>query len=269
MEAYSLPTTFYECIDRKNWSIDIIQRGLQIDDRLYTAIYTTIESQMKSRDILGSKLNTIRAKQQLLHVFAEVRLTFPAVFENIPEAWCEKCFTALAQKCNYNKRRRITRSRSPKSSINSTYLDSSDSLTSPPQAQGRNPSTRTQALEANTVLVKRFEAGQSGFEEGQSTICRMQDFVREGIHNNISLDDLVYNQFITVLQEDIMFDPVRDVISYCCTDDTIVPIRNERSWKAAIGEMYAKGLPRFVFYIKENGKRFSLPSFLRHILTLN
>ena len=25
--------------------------------------------------------------------------------------------------------------------------------------------------------------------------------------------------------------------------------------------MYTKGLPRFVFTIKENGKRFSLPSF--------
>ena len=58
-----------------------------------------------------------------------------------------------------------------------------------------------------------------------------------------------------------MFDPARDVISYCCTDDTMVPIRNERSWKAAIGEMYTKGLPRFVFTVKENGKRFSLPSF--------
>jgi hypothetical protein len=141
-------------------------------------------------------------------------------------------------------------------------------LTSPPQAQGQYPSTHTQALEANTVLVKRleagqswFEVGQSWFEAGQSTICRMQDLAREGIHNNISLDDLVYNQFITILQEDIMFDLVQDVISYHCTNDTIVPIWNERSWKAAIGEMYTKGLPRFVFYIKENGKRFSLPSF--------
>jgi hypothetical protein len=141
-------------------------------------------------------------------------------------------------------------------------------LTSPPQAQGQYPSTRTRALEANTVLVKRleagqswFETGQSWFEAGQSTICRMQDLAREGIHNNISLNNLVYNQFITILQEDIRFDLVRDVISYRCTNDTIVPIWNERSWKAAIGEMYTKGLPRFVFTVKENGKRFSLPSF--------
>jgi hypothetical protein len=247
MEASNPPAAFYERIDQKNWSVDIIRRGLQIDDRLYSTIYAAVESEMKSRNVLGFKLNTIRAKQELHHVFAKVRQNFPSVFENIPGPWCEKCFFALAQKCNYNKRRRITNSRLPNSSTNGTRPDSPESQPSPPQLEGQYRSLRAQALEATTVLVRRVE-GQ------QSTICRMQDFVQEGLHKNISVDDLVYAQFITVLQEDIKFDPAKDTVSYCGIDDIAVPIRNERSWKAAIVEMYTKGLPRFVFDIKERCK---------------
>jgi len=88
----------------------------------------------------------------------------------------------------------------------------------------------------------------------------MQDFVREGVHNNISVDDLVYDQFVTVLQEDIMFDPIKDAISYSCTNNIILPIKNERSWKAAIGEMYTKSLLRFIFFIKERCKYLFLLS---------
>ena len=86
----------------------------------------------------------------------------------------------------------------------------------------------------------------------------MQDFVQEGLYKDISVDNLVYTQFITVLQEDIMFDPAKDTVSYCCIDDIMVLIKNERSWKAAIVEMYTKGLLRLVFNIKEQGKYLSL-----------
>jgi len=72
MEANNLPATFYECTNWKNWSVNIIQRGLHIDDRLYTTIYTKMESEIKTRKILGSKLNTIRAKQELRHIFSEI-----------------------------------------------------------------------------------------------------------------------------------------------------------------------------------------------------
>ena len=73
MEAYNLPTDFYTCIDRKNWSIDIIQRGLHIDDVLYTTIYTAMELEMESRNILGSKLNNIGTKRALQLMFTKIQ----------------------------------------------------------------------------------------------------------------------------------------------------------------------------------------------------
>ncbi len=97
-----LPARFYECVDRKNWSIELIQRGLHIDDNLYTVIYTAVEEEMSSHNILGNKLNHIRVKNVLHIIFANIQHRFPTTFENIPDTWQEKCLAVIAQKCNYN-----------------------------------------------------------------------------------------------------------------------------------------------------------------------
>src|SRR5271168_3545390 len=82
----------------------------------------------------------------------------------------------------------------------------------------------------------------------------MQDFIQDRLNHNINIDDLAFSQFITVLQEDIKFNKTRDTLSYCCASDITVPIANERSWKAAMGEMYTRGLDRFLFNIEETSE---------------
>jgi hypothetical protein len=105
-----------------------------------------------------------------------------------------------------------------------------------------------------TVFIRRLEGEQS-------TICRMRDLIRDIPKGNINIDDLVFDQFITVLKEDINFDPTKDTISYRGADDIMLPIANERSWKAAIGEMYTMGVNRFAFSIGERCEYSTLPSY--------
>ncbi len=93
---------FYEYVDWKNWSIDLIQRGLHINEDLYTTIYTAIEAEISSHNILGNKLNHIRIKNELQNIFTNIQCRFPMTFENIPAVWQDKCLTAIAQKCNHN-----------------------------------------------------------------------------------------------------------------------------------------------------------------------
>ncbi len=81
-----LPARFYEYVDQKNWSIDLIQRGLRINEDLYTTIYTVIEAEMSSYNILGNKLNHIRIKNELQNIFTNIQHRFPTTFENIPAA---------------------------------------------------------------------------------------------------------------------------------------------------------------------------------------
>src|SRR6266436_10049493 len=103
----NLPSEFYENIDRKNWTVNIIQRGLRINNKLYTTIYTAIETEMRSQNILGHKLNQSLVKKQLKLILANIILRFSTTFDAIPLLWREKCLMAIAQKCNYNMRRSI------------------------------------------------------------------------------------------------------------------------------------------------------------------
>ncbi len=89
---------------------------------------------------------------------------------------------------------------------------------------------------------------------GPSTICRVRDFIKRGLSDSITVESLAYDQFMIVLWEDIQFDMAKYIISYCCTNGIAIPIANEWSWKAVIGEMYIGGLDRFVFYVKEKSE---------------
>ena len=107
--ADHLPSGFYENIDRKNWTVNVIQHGLRINNELYTTIYTAIETEMRSQNILGHRLNQSLVKKQLKPILANIILSFSTTFDTIPLLWREKCLMAIAQKCNYNMRRSIRR----------------------------------------------------------------------------------------------------------------------------------------------------------------
>jgi hypothetical protein len=83
----NLPSEFYENIDRKNWTINVIQHGLRIDNELYTTIYTAIETEMRSQNILGHKLNQSLVKKQLKLILANIILRFSTTFDDIPLLW--------------------------------------------------------------------------------------------------------------------------------------------------------------------------------------
>ena len=86
------------------------------------------------------------------------------------------------------------------------------------------------------------------------SICRLLDLARKDSNEPLTIETLAYDQFIMVLREDIEFDRVKHRISYCYTKDTMVPISNERLWKAAIVDMHIQGMERFMFHIEEYGQ---------------
>ena len=85
--ADNLPSEFYETIDQKNWTVNVIQHGLRIDNELYTTIYTAIETEMRSQSILGYKLNQSLVKKQLKLLLADIILRFSTTFDAIPHLW--------------------------------------------------------------------------------------------------------------------------------------------------------------------------------------
>ena len=54
----------------------------------------------------------------------------------------------------------------------------------------------------------------------------------------ISVNDLKFDIFINMLQEEIAYDRAMETIVYQCGDEDKVEIKNERVWKAALSEMF-------------------------------
>ena len=179
--ADNLPSGFYENIDRKNWTVNVIQHGLRIDNELYTTIYTAIETEMRSQNILGHKLNQSLVKKQLKPILANIVPHFSTTFDAIPLLWREKCLMAIAQKCNYNTRRSIRRqttmSRSPEHPADSMCQD----VTKPPQDITEPPPSKTEpADEPKEFHVQTLESIMvfiTMVASKRCTICQMVDFV--------------------------------------------------------------------------------------------
>jgi hypothetical protein len=89
------------------------------------------------------------------------------------------------------------------------------------------------------------------------TICRMVDFVMQGSSGNLTIESLAFDRFTSILEEDIQFDSNEYNIFYRCTKSMAVAITNERSWKAAIGDMYIGGMDSFDFYIEKKDEYMS------------
>ena len=259
--ADNLPSEFYETIDRKNWTVNVIQHGLRIDNELYTTIYTAIETEMRSQNILGHKLNQSLVKKQLKLLLADIILRFSTTFDAIPYLWREKCLMAIAQKCNYNMRRSIRRrttlSASPEHQTNSMcqgVMEPLPNITEPPLPEAEPADElkpfRVRTLESTMVFITMVTSEKC-------TICRMVDFVVQGSSGNVTIESLAFDRFTSILKEDFQFDLVKHSIFYHCTKGMAVAITNERSWKAAIGDMYAGGMDSFDFHVQEKGEYMS------------
>jgi len=84
---------------------------------------------------------------------------------------------------------------------------------------------------------------------GRYSIYWLLDLARKESIEPLTIESLAYDQFLTVLREDIQFDTVQHNISHCYAKDAIVPIGNERLWKAAIVDLHIQGMERFMFPI--------------------
>ena len=264
--AEDLPGGFYENIDRKNWTVNVIQYGLGINNE-YITIYTAIETEIRSQNILGHKLNQSLVKKQLKLILANIIPRFSTTFDAIPLLWREKCLMAIAQKCNYNMRRsmrhRTTISESLKHQADSMCQD----VTKPPQNIMEPPPQRP------SWRMKQRQMNRSHFVYGhlnesimvfitmatseRCTICRMVDFVIQGSSGNLTIESLAFDRFTSILKEDIQFNLGEHNIFYRCTKGMAVAITNERSWKAAIRDMYAGGMDSFDFHVEKNGEYMS------------
>ena len=154
-------------------------------------------------------------------------------------------------------RRRTTLSASPEHQTNSMcqgVMEPLPNITEPPLPEAEPADElkpfRVRTLESTMVFITMVTSEKC-------TICRMVDFVVQGSSGNVTIESLAFDRFTSILKEDIQFDSVKHSIFYHCTKGMAVAITNERSWKAAIGDMYTGGMDSFDFHVQEKGEYMS------------
>ena len=161
---------------------------------------------------------------------------------------------AIAQKCNYNIRRSIQRrttiSGSSEHQVDSVCQDITEPPASKAEPAGEPKPFRVRTLESIMVFITMVTSERC-------TICRMVDFVMQDSSGNVTIESLAFDRFTSILKEDIQFDFTKHNIFYRCTKGMAVAITNERSWKAAIGDMYTGGMNSFDFHVEEKGEYMS------------
>src|SRR5881398_3705768 len=105
------PLSFYKMPYPKNWQVRYIMEGLRVDDIVYSDICGSITMELENIGILGTMLNLEQCRERVDSVLNPLRAAYPDILNIIPTEWLTKCIRILAQKCNYNERRRASRSR--------------------------------------------------------------------------------------------------------------------------------------------------------------
>lgn len=264
-EMASSPTTSDDEVRKKNWSVEDVRSGLGIEAGVYSQIYTAIEAQLQSMNMLGAKVNTITNKANVVTICAHIVSLFPNIFHNIPPTRRDHCLAMIVRKCCYNTRRREKNLKDTSISKHAEHdIAQGKAVEQPPPIEPKHITVWTQTYEYPTT---RLCIGARAFVTTRNTyvkpsICRAWDLASATTpKEHIRVDDLDFDRFLSVLREDINYDTQSDIIQYNCAGECPLHIWNERSWKTALEEMLTKGLSRFTFTVNYSyNSRYRYPN---------
>ncbi len=234
----------YPFMDPKNWSVELLQQGWNVDGKQYSAICSFLEKEMLKLDLLGQRLNTATQRKRLQEALNALQAKFEHVFSEVPQPWKDKSLLILAQKCNYNqKRRKKCRSRQPSESPSRTTQPDPTIL---PVQSISTPIYVERPLTTTIIRITRLD-------NSRVTICRPKHLVAKTSNiTQLSIDDLEFLIFKQILQEDIGYNVEKDTILYRRGGSEELKIQNERSWRVALEELHdvAVGDDHLLFYVK-------------------
>ena len=229
------------------WSAKIVKTKLGLDEAIYSQILDRLHTKLDSMGLRGQRLNTTRARDSLRPSFTDIYSEFAQVFDGVPSCWKDRCLLFLAQRTNYNKRRRARAHRRRTDGQEEHRVSSEDvseeSDERPSSSESGKCNDRVGSI-CDTILYISTTTDKS-------TICTTQDVQKIGIHTGPkSIDDLDFKRFMLLIKHDLDYNEKKDTIIYARPGLPMTCIANERQWKAAMVEMTALGVERFSFSIR-------------------
>jgi hypothetical protein len=244
--------------DQYKMVMNTIRSSLSMNQEDYAKLRARVQRDMSAMNLLGERINTIRTKSLLRDAFSRVYAEFDHVFKEIPSEERTKCLTMLAQRCNYNHRRRRNRTgdhqrpKHEKSRLDDTHGSARSTANSSPDSEP--------LLEYSPKAVSLLEYPpkpvsktmiQISTASGKTTSCRPDDIAVAGNGRVISsVDDVDFTRFSILITKDLSYNPEREILIYEREGAKDMPITNAQQWKTALTEMWYENAVRFSFVIK-------------------
>ncbi len=238
-----------ETLDSTTWSENIVRSRLEIDESVYLLISSHLQREMNKLNILDVRLNTRKVKSLLNQVFADVYKQFTDVFDNISKSWRDKCLVFIAQRCNYNKRRRV-KTQTVASVNEIQHIVTSSSISNSLSTSSSLINDINMHESVKTVQNIMIQVHCNIFH---SICCRSQDLLVSDIAKSmIEINDLNFTTFIDLISLKLSYKKRKYTIFYERDDTANISIMNEREWKAAFTEMHTKRFLQFCFIIRRS-----------------
>ncbi len=234
------------------WLINRVKEELSIDESEYMQLKTWIRDQMRFLQLIKRKLNINKSKKIIRSTFEVIYHKFHIIFNDVTRSRSDSMLMFIIQRSNYNVRRwlriRETWWNNLKyNSSSSSQLKTYSHLLSYVIYNEQN-FKRSQSVSVRSVKILII---QISCNLNHSTCCKSQDFLRrESVKNLICIDDMKYDRFIKLIENELNYDCVTDMMIYNWAEFARIYISNEREWKTVLKEMHAEESICFLFIIQ-------------------
>jgi len=229
-----------------------VKEKLNIDESEYTQLKMQIWKQMKFLQLIEWKLNINKLKEILRLTFEVIYHEFHIIFNDVARSRSDSMLMFMTQRSNYNVRRRFRvretwQNNLKYNSSSSFQLETHSHILSYVVCNERN-CKKSQSISVRSVKNIII---QISHDFNCNICCKSQDLLRrEAVKNSIHIDDMKYNRFIKLIENELNYDCVTDIVIYDQTEFARIYISNKREWKTALKEMHAEEFIHFLFTIQ-------------------
>ncbi len=234
------------------WSINRVKEELSINKFKYMQLKTRIWNQMRFLQLIKRKLNTNKSKEIIRSTFEVIYHEFHIIFNDVTKSRSNFMLMFMTQRLNYNVRkwlrvRKTWRDNLKYNSSSSSQLKIHSHLLSYVVCNERDLK-RSQSVSVRSVKIFITQISR---DLNHSICCRSQDLLkRESVKNLICINDMKYNRFIKLIENELNYNCVTDMMIYDWAEFTRIYISNEHEWKTALKKMHAEEFIHFLFTIQ-------------------
>ena len=241
-------STFYDDIENLNWKVEKTRKSFAWIMKEYFTIYKTVETTMRDVDVLEKSLTFHAIKTRLHTILSNINTRFEQNSSDISAAWRIKILSKIIHKINNNAIKYKRKRREFNEDVQSNSKQKKFESESTSNRREFTRETITQDLISCIVFEDKIMLAQQSFNKELIVFfCDTIELMSQKKSlEKIIVENLDFDKWKSILQEDDVITRIYDKIMYISSDDSL-KIRNDRNLRATLNEMHFRDMTRFTF----------------------